>query len=217
MLNQLSEVGCLSVFIAALQDDCDVEVSKKAVIIIKKFADMLKQYNITTEVLTSATSDCSMSVESEKGNGFLYNCQFSQNNSISLLNNCNSNRSGFDSCYNTQISEDSHWTDDHLIRQNSVSSKLNQDLIIDEIMNTQDLKLLENLYISTDKPSNNSVEIKKRRMLNPEEFLTVIYGSFEDQANQNTRGIQHNDSFDSLLDDILREYEPTELNSMECY
>lgn len=46
VLHQLSQCGCLGVFVAAMQDDCDLEVMKKAAEKLKKIARLFSLYNM---------------------------------------------------------------------------------------------------------------------------------------------------------------------------
>lgn len=49
VLIQLSECRCLTVLVTAMRDDCDIEVSKKAVSIANKLAGLLKNYKVTVK------------------------------------------------------------------------------------------------------------------------------------------------------------------------
>lgn len=223
VLNQLSEIGCLAVFIGALQDDCDVDVSKKAVTLITKFVEMLKQYKITNEDLSFVNLG-SPKVENTKN-------FFSQISNCSPRNSYCSPQNSYYSPQNSYCSQGNSpnnygmpqlhefQNNDNIIsfQGNNNNSLIDQDSIIDEILNAQDLKLLETVYNDTDKPVDNSVEIKKRITLSPKDFLQVISGNFENQSKQKEQWIQDIDSFSSLLDDILSEYEPSDINNMDCY
>lgn len=198
VLDELSQTGCLAVFIAALQDDCDVEVSKKAVDLIKNFAKMLKQYNITKELLTSREIESPKRLENPNDCASYENIIFSANNGLSSE----------DSQYSSEVTNDSV--------DNNVSSN-KQDSIIDEILNAQDMKLLETMFNSANEPVKNSVQIKTRTVLNPKDFLNIVLSNFENQANQKAQWLQDIDNFNSLLDDILSEYKPTDVNTMDCY
>ncbi|KRT83220.1 HEAT domain-containing protein, partial [Oryctes borbonicus] len=46
VLHQLSQCGCLGVFVAAIQDECDLEVMKKAAEKMKKIARLFNMYNM---------------------------------------------------------------------------------------------------------------------------------------------------------------------------
>lgn len=49
VLEQLSECGCLSVLLSAMQDDCDLEVVKVAVDTTKKLVQLLNRYKLTVQ------------------------------------------------------------------------------------------------------------------------------------------------------------------------
>lgn len=211
VLNQLSGIGCLAVFIAALQDDCDVEVSKTAVNLIKNFVEMLKQYKITAEDLLSIDTSSPKGVGSPRAYGSPQNSYFSSQNSYISPRNSPKR-------YDTPPSVDSQYNSATPCSQMSDhSSLINQDSIIDEILDAQDMKLLESVFNSTDAPLKNSVGIKKRTVLNPSNFLEVVSSNFEGLSIQKAHWIQEIDNFNSLMDDILSEYEPGDLNSMDCY
>lgn len=59
VLINLSEVGCLGVLLAAMQDECDLQVSKKSVEITKKLTDVLKKHNTLNN--SNGSSDISRS------------------------------------------------------------------------------------------------------------------------------------------------------------
>lgn len=59
VLVQLSECKCLSVLMFAMQDDCDFEVSKKAVEITQKLANLLKMYNVSLSTAPMSPSSAS--------------------------------------------------------------------------------------------------------------------------------------------------------------
>lgn len=211
VLNKLSEIGCLAVFIAALQDDCDLEVSKTAVNLIKHFIGMIKQYSVTQEDLTSMDTSSPRGVGSPKACGSpqtpFFICQNSYNSSENSPNSLTAPKS-VDSQFScaTPVSQIS-----------DQSSVTNQDAIIDEILDAQDMKLLESVFNSKDVPLKNSVEIKKRIVLNPIDFLHAVSDNFENRVEQKAQWLQDIDNFNSLLNDILSEYEPSEVNNMDCY
>lgn len=69
VLVQLSNCKCLTVLVSAMQDDCDLEVTKKAVTITNKLSSLLTAYNIKSvkSVMTGSSpafSSCSSSVYS---------------------------------------------------------------------------------------------------------------------------------------------------------
>lgn len=56
VLVELSKCGCLGVLLAAIQDDCDLEVVKKAVLITKNLANLLNTYNLMDDITSASTS-----------------------------------------------------------------------------------------------------------------------------------------------------------------
>lgn len=203
VLNQLSEAGCLAVFIGALQDECDLEVSRKACSIIKKFVDMLKQYKITKECIDSCVSSSPRSLSSPKDFASL---NFSPQNSYPSPKTYSAPES-IDSQYNSEVT----------CTPNSQYMLIDQDAIIDEILDVQDMRLLETVYNSTNEPVRNSVQMKRRNILNPKDFLDAVSKDFEIDTKEKVQWLQDIDNFNSLLDDMLKEYKPTEVNTIDCY
>lgn len=48
VLIELSTNGCLTVLMGAVQDDCDVDVVEKAVVVTKKFVKLLNKYKVVS-------------------------------------------------------------------------------------------------------------------------------------------------------------------------
>lgn len=204
VLNQLSQVGCLAVFIGALQDDCDLEVSKKACTIITNFVTMLKQYQITKESMESSFASSPKSEGCPKDST---NFTFSPQNSYASP-----------SAYSTAESVDSHYNSEFSYTpQNQYDIEINQDTIIDDILDAQDMKLLESVFNSSNEPVKNSLQIKTRSVLDPKEFLDAVSTDFEVETKEKAQWLQDIDNFNSLLDDMLKEYKPTEVNTIDCY
>lgn len=60
--------------------------------------------------------------------------------------------------------------------------------------------------------------MKTKMYLAPSEFLTFIYHHSETNFKEKTQWLSSLDEFDSLLDDILKEYKVVaDVNSMDCY
>ncbi|GJQ72358.1 hypothetical protein Trydic_g3443 [Trypoxylus dichotomus] len=78
VLHQLSQCGCLGVFVAAIQDDCDLEVMKKAAEKIKKIARLFNMYNMDKVYICPASPSASSSSTSSP--------KFNQLPQISALN-----------------------------------------------------------------------------------------------------------------------------------
>lgn len=60
VLLNLSECGCLGVLLAAMQDDCDIQVSRKAVEVTNKLTDVLRKHNTLSTPSTAAEIDRSV-------------------------------------------------------------------------------------------------------------------------------------------------------------
>lgn len=203
VLNQLSQAGCLAVFIGALQDECDLEVSRKACSIIKTLVAMLKQYNITKESMESFASSPKSAGHAKDYTSFT----FSPQNSYTSPN-----------VYTTVESIDSQHNNEFTYApQNRNDMVMNQDTIINEILDAQDMKLLESVFNSSNEPVKNSVQIKTRSVLDPKVFLDALSTDFEVETKEKAQWLQDIDNFNSLLDDMLREYKPTEVNTIDCY
>ncbi|KAJ8916096.1 hypothetical protein NQ315_004462 [Exocentrus adspersus] len=200
ILNQLSETGCLAVLVAALQDDCDLEVLKTATNITQDFVKLLRNYNIQS-------SGANLSTPPSPLTPF---------NAVPSPPYSNAMPSGSTDSYHSmsplsQFSESS--------QHNCLGQSLDDmtDSILDEIMNAQDLTLLQGIYNPGDQMSSNALQMKFRRVLTPNDFLKFIDTDFEMQVNDREKWLSGMDAFGSLLDDILKEYDSSDVNSMDCY
>ncbi|CAG9859724.1 unnamed protein product [Phyllotreta striolata] len=99
----------------------------------------------------------------------------------------------------------------------SPSQSSYSECIMDEILDTRDLNLLESVLNSLDTPVMENVQFKERVVLSPIKFLDLVYGDLRSNLEDKTKAIRNLDSFQSLLDDILKEYEPDDRNAMDCY
>ncbi|XP_030755322.1 uncharacterized protein LOC115881796 isoform X1 [Sitophilus oryzae] len=97
------------------------------------------------------------------------------------------------------------------------SDSSNADKILEDLLNSNDMALLQGIYSPTDEPKTTSIQIKKKSYLPPSEYLNFIFNSPHCSKAEQTKTSQSVDEFDSLLDDILEEYGTSDVNSMDCY
>ncbi|CAG9824587.1 unnamed protein product [Phaedon cochleariae] len=180
VLNQLSENGCLSAFQFALQDDCDLEVTKYATDAVNDFVLLLKKYRITT-------------------------CDVSTDTTISKPSH-----------HSPQPDTSKSQPNRNFASVNSSCSSSN-DSVMDEVLDSLDANLLESIFNSLDQPPDDFVEMQGRRMLSPNKFLESVYSDLAYHVEQKSNWIESIDNFNSLLDDILKEYDVNEINEMDCY
>lgn len=189
VLNQLSKTGCLAVFFHALQDDSDIEVVKAAFKHIQSFAEMLKKYEVYGHIVATT--------------------QIEQHE--------------MDSCTD-MISEGSPRHVESLDIPNQENLPINafhyasSETVLEDILDIQDLKLLEKIgKFSQTKQEIDSTQIKQKLYMPSEEFLKFIHQNLECCLTSKTKWINEQDSFESLLDDMIREYDYEDLTIMDCY
>uniref|UniRef100_A0AAR5PC34 BRCA1-associated ATM activator 1 n=2 Tax=Dendroctonus ponderosae TaxID=77166 RepID=A0AAR5PC34_DENPD len=92
------------------------------------------------------------------------------------------------------------------------------ELIMDDLLNSSDLTFLQKIYSPNDQVENNACRMQTKMYLAPSEFLTFVYQHAETNFKEKTQWLSSLDEFDSLLDDILKEYNVVpDVNSMDCY
>ncbi|KAJ8953910.1 hypothetical protein NQ318_019150 [Aromia moschata] len=91
------------------------------------------------------------------------------------------------------------------------------DSILDEIIHTQDINLLSSVYNHVDKEPQLFSQLRHRQVMAPSDFLRFAYTDLETHVNKRVKWISGMDDFGSLLDDILKEYNNENINSMDCY
>lgn len=65
---------------------------------------------------------------------------------------------------------------------------------------------------------NTASKMKTKQYLAPSEFLKFVYEHADQHSNEKQRWLDTLDEFDSLLDDILKEYNVvSDVNNMDCY
>ncbi|XP_023311983.1 uncharacterized protein LOC108911272 [Anoplophora glabripennis] len=200
ILHQLSETGCLAVLITTLQDDCDLEVSKTATAIIQKFSELLKNYKVHS-------SDTSLSTPPSPLGSFNVAPSPPYSNAIPGT----STGSSLNMSPMSQLSDGG--------QQNSCANHFEDitDSILDEIINSQDMCLLQDMYNPSDQMSNSSLKLRFRRVMTPSDFLRFVDTDLDAHANDKAKWLRGMDAFESLLDDILKEYNSSDVNSMDCY
>lgn len=165
---------------------------------------MLKEYKITNECIDSNVSNSPRTATNI----------YDYSNFPSPQNSYASSKT-----YSAPASVDSQYNSEIIGTPNSqYPMSITQDAIIDEILDAQDMKLLETVFNSTNEPVRNSVQIKERSVLDPKDFLNIVVTKdFEVNTKEKVQWLQDIDNFNSLLDDMLKEYKPTEVNTIDCY
>lgn len=65
---------------------------------------------------------------------------------------------------------------------------------------------------------NTASKMQTKQYLAPSEFLKFVYEHADQHSNEKQRWLDTLDEFDSLLDDILKEYNVvSDVNNMDCY
>lgn len=180
VLQRLSEIGCLSVLISSIQDDCDLEVAKRATQITRKFIDLLNNYKICYgSSLCISSPPISPLIRDDDGTPCLFN---------------------------TKMSCESPPNNDN---------KMN--VVLNDILNAQDENLLTKMCCPVENRQQNFIEIQCKRVMEPNEFLKFTQQDFECVVNEKEKWLVNMDQLGSILDDILKEYDESDVNSMDCY
>ncbi|XP_022905992.1 uncharacterized protein [Onthophagus taurus] len=94
------------------------------------------------------------------------------------------------------------------------------DQIINEIVNTTDLNLLENVSNSLYVEENFEGIEKRNQLISVDDFLKAIDTDLDAILRSKTSWLATLDDFGSLLDDILKDYDTkrcSKVNEMDCY
>lgn len=181
ILNELSALGCLGVLLECLNDDCDLEVLKIAVAIIKDIMAFLSKYNyLEQNTLAEPTvsdvgppSVCNSIVESETGEAIAY---------------------------------------------------MDADSIIEAIISANDINLLATAYENQLNFKSENITLfdeqyfKRFGKVTASKFIRQIQSINLDRLpEQRQDWIDKNDSFSSLLDDIVVSLKIDNLSSADCY
>lgn len=176
VLHKLSQIGCLHVLVKCIQDDCDLEVAKRASAITRKFLDLLAKYKIGCEcgaVGSPPTSPCI-------------------------------NDDGTPKVAKAMVCETAKSADE-------------MNAVLHEIVQATDENLLSKMCCSVESGGQSHIPLQGRRVLGPEEFLKFSEQDFECIVKYKEKWLEDIDQLGSLLDDILKEYDENDINSMDCY
>ncbi|VEN47491.1 unnamed protein product [Callosobruchus maculatus] len=196
VLEQLSATGCLAVFAAALQDDSDLEVAKTALDLIKDFVSMLKKYKVTEQdlVLSAPVSPLDR----------FSNSPFSSVPSVRSLDSQYGTMSPASDLFQMDLAQ-------------SVASTPIDEAILESILDSEDIGLLDAVSNSPNQVAETEVNLKTKQIMPSRHFLNFIYGDLDGRLKERSRWLEQIDSFDSLLDDILKDYQVEGVNAMDCY
>lgn len=212
ILNDLSDHGLLGILLECLNDDCDLEVVKAAVYIIKKLSlcldtyDYVRQMNsITTATETSKNYDNNQSSSSSS---------LSTTTLLSKMENQN-NLNENSSIINTKSSKNN---DDN-------EENLNSENIIESIINSNDINLLSMAYKNQMQVecSRGTCQVdenlfKKYSKIKPKDYIMKIKLLNVDQiVEKRSEWIMSTESLNSLLDDMLFYIKTLEVNDADCY
>lgn len=211
VLNELSLRGGLGVLLACLQDDCDLEVVKQAVEIIRKLMSYLNQYKFMEH--------CRNEVDPATG----------ERNSSSIVPVMDTNYSEHTK---TTSPVKSTQRNDADYSSGNVPRLINPDEIIESIVKMDDMNLLSVTYKNNMKMAECSLRnsftsesrklhdelFKKCAAVSTEHFLEKIANiDFDELIASRERWLQKTESFSSLLDDVLFSYYAAEVNDADCY
>uniref|UniRef100_A0A8D8E4B2 BRCA1-associated ATM activator 1 n=1 Tax=Culex pipiens TaxID=7175 RepID=A0A8D8E4B2_CULPI len=221
VLNELSLRGCLGVLLACLGDDCDLEVVRQTVEIIRRLMCYLNKYNYMEECVNRRVEPAS------------------------------DDRSAFVAVIDTNYSEHKRPSDHQLksaqrndadYSSGNVPCLINSDEIIDSIVNLDDVNLLSitykhNMSVSSSGPEPTATTMtpagggchceaskhhddlfRKYAEVSPEDFLKQVAATdFDELIAGRESWLRKTESFGSLLDDVLFSYYAAEVNEADCY
>lgn len=221
VLNELSLRGCLGVLLACLGDDCDLEVVRQTVEIIRRLMCYLNKYNYMEECVNRRVAPAS------------------------------DDRSAFVAVIDTNYSEHKRPSDHQLksaqrndadYSSGNVPCLINSDEIIDSIVNLDDVNLLSITYKHNMSVSSSGSEpatttpatggggchcesskhhddlFRKYAEVTPEDFLKQVAATdFDELIAGRESWLRKTESFGSLLDDVLFSYYAAEVNEADCY
>nr|CAH7768175.1 unnamed protein product [Callosobruchus chinensis] len=196
VLEQLSATGCLAVFAAALQDDSDLEVAKTALDLIKDFVAMLKKYKVTEQDLVLSTPVSPL-------DRFI-NSPFSSHRPSGSLDSQYGTMSPASDLFQMDLAQ-------------SVASTPIDEAILESILDSEDIGLLDAVSNPHSQVTETVVNLKTKQVMPSRHFLSFIYGDLDGRLKERSRWLEQIDSFDSLLDDILKDYQVEGVNAMDCY
>lgn len=208
ILDELQLRGCLGVLLECLNDDCDFEVVKESVTVIKKVIENLGMYNYVNqkEKLEKHV------VGPEKMPMIDSNYSEVKRTSLSSIESpqVRNNADIFGTASNEEMEKSS-------------------DQIIEAIVNSKDVNLLASAYENQMKVDENSEtasedevtidkDYYKKFHVSIDVFLSKIYSSNLDELiSQKNEWMSQTESFNSLLDDILASFNESNCNGADCY
>ncbi|XP_055371599.1 uncharacterized protein LOC129605721 [Condylostylus longicornis] len=201
ILDDLCKYGILGILLECLQDECDFEVVKETVNLLQKLLDCLNKYDFfktinldkeNNQKLSSSSSSFEEAMESD--------CMDFQENII--------NENGMD------ISE--------------LSETAFNENVIDSILDSSDLNLLaygyQTNHMNAENACNNNFDViddkfhKKFANITPEIFLNKITKiNLNSLIEMKQNWISENESFESLLDDMIYSIKTLGVNDADCY
>lgn len=208
ILDELQLRGCLGVLLECLNDDCDFEVVKETVIVIKKVTVNLGKYNYVNqkEKLEKHIVGPEKMPMIDSNYSEVKRTSLSSIESPQVRNNAD--------IFGTASCED--------VEKSS-------DKIIEAIVNSKDVNLLASAYENQMKVNENTEtasedEIKidkdyyKKFHISIDVFLNKIYSSnLDEMIEQKNEWMSQAESFNSLLDDILSSFNESNCNGADCY
>ncbi|XP_055608655.1 uncharacterized protein LOC129755936 [Uranotaenia lowii] len=215
VLDELALRGCLGVFLTCLQDDCDLQVVKATIEIIRKLMSYLDKYNFMEEYKMSMNPPTGS--ENNRGVPVMdTNYSEHQNKASNLVRSSQRNDADYSS--------------------GNVPCLINSDEIIDSIVNLDDVNLLSITYKNNLKVadgggqgSENSCNCESSKVhenlfrkyadeVTADDFLDrVAKIDFDELIRGREQWLRKTESFSSLLDDVLFSYYATEVNDADCY
>lgn len=204
ILNDLSTKGCLGVFLACLNDDCDLQVVKLAIITIQKLLTSLIKYNYKEDSHSTSVS----SISPPKSSIEITDTNFSE---FASPPTCNLELNDVEE--RPLTNGPSHSSATNLIKMNE---------ILDSIVDADDMTLLADAYDNQLNVNNSKSKIKddyyKTFYVSASEFLKTIYKINLDEVLQSkSHWISQTENFESLLDDILLSFKDLNINDADCY
>lgn len=204
ILDELSTRGALGVLLECLKDDCDLEVVKVAGSIVTKVNKFLERYNYQEEMKELNRPFVEMPV---------------------ILPNADTNFAELD-MHQTRLAASRSGSS----TPTTPTNRMESDQIIESIVSLDDINLLVNAYENqmqvdnTNQKASTSTHIGDEQYfkaftdIKPMEYLHRINQiDLESAIEQRNEWMKKNDSFGSLLDDIMFSLEIADVNSADCY
>lgn len=203
ILNDLSTKGCLGVFLACLNDDCDLEVVKLAIETTRTLKASLIKYNYLKD---SQSSSASPPVQTTRSSIEITDTNFSE--------------------FSSPPTEKLKLENDEQVNLTNgplTSNLTDMDDILDGIVDADDVTLLASAYanqmnVNNSKSSTIKDDYYKTYYVSVDEFLETIFKiDLDDLLLSKSHWITQTESFDSLLNDILLSFKNLSNNDADCY